>query len=422
VPLTGAFASAVALLNPAGLSFSQNMGGASPPQVIRLVNSGDAPMAISGIRTDGDFAESNACPAVLAPKASCPISLSFQPTTTGERDGYIVVADGAPDSPQKISLVGMATVPSASLSTSRLTFAQNVGSTSGPQQLVLRNTGDGPLTIASIAATGDYAARGLCPVVLGPGASCGIAVTFTPTTTGSRGGSVVITDDADSQPGNQQTIRVNGIGHQPVASFTQTVLRPSANVHAAAPATTVVLTNTGDGPLTVRGVRLSGGAAGEYGQVNNCVRVLAPGAGCAITVSFTPAGFGVQPAQLTIFDDGAGGAQTILLRGLGTGPNALLSASSLNFGSVLVGDASAPEHIILFNSGTGALTISQIVSSDGEFRESDSCPAALPSGGSCMITLTFNPSGTGLRTGSLTIMDDSRSGRVQTVTLLGTGS
>jgi hypothetical protein len=106
VPLTGAFASAVALLNPAGLSFSQNMGGASPPQVIRLVNSGDAPMAISGIRTDGDFAESNACPAVLAPKASCPISLSFQPTTTGERDGYIVVADGAPDSPQKISLVG----------------------------------------------------------------------------------------------------------------------------------------------------------------------------------------------------------------------------------------------------------------------------------------------------------------------------
>src|SRR5207253_1516952 len=163
VPLTGAFANPVALLNPAGLSFSQNMGGASPPQVIRLVNSGDAPMTISGIRTDGDFAESNSCPSVLAPKASCPISLSFQPTTTGERDGYVVVADGAPDSPQKISLLGMATVPSASLSTSRLTFAQNVGLTSGPQQLVLRNTGDGPLTIASIGATGDYAARGLCP-------------------------------------------------------------------------------------------------------------------------------------------------------------------------------------------------------------------------------------------------------------------
>ena len=422
VPLTGAFANPVALLNPAGLSFSQNMGGASPPQVIRLVNSGDAPMTVSGIRTDGDFAESNSCPSVLAPKASCPISLSFQPTTTGERDGYVVVADGAPDSPQKISLLGMATVPSASLSTSRLTFAQNVGSTSGPQQLVLRNTGDGPLTIASIGATGDYAARGLCPVVLAPGASCGIAVTFKPTSAGSRSGAVVITDDADSQPGNQQTVRVTGIGHQPVASFTQTVLRPSASVHAAAPATTLVLTNAGDGPLTVRGVGISGGAAGQYRQVNNCVRVLGPGVSCAITVSFTPAGFGIQAAQLTVFDDAVGGAQAILLRGAGTGPNALLSASSLNFGSIAVGDASAPEHIILFNSGTGALTVSQIGSSGGEFRESDSCPAVLPSGASCMITLTFTPSGSGLRTGGLTIIDDSRSGRVQTVSLLGTGT
>src|SRR5438105_314071 len=422
VPLTGAFANPVALLNPAGLSFSQNMGGASPPQVIRLVNSGDAPMTISGIRTDGDFAESNSCPSVLAPKASCPISLSFQPTTTGERDGYIVVADGAPDSPQKISLLGMATVPSASLSTSRLTFAQNVGSTSGPQQLVLRNTGDGPLTIASIGATGDYAARGLCPVVLAPGASCGIAVTFKPTSAGSRSGAVVITDDADSQPGNQQTVRVTGIGHQPVASFTQTVLRPSASVHAAAPATTLVLTNAGDGPLTVRGVGISGGAAGQYRQVNNCVRVLGPGVSCAITVSFTPAGFGIQAAQLTVFDDAVGGAQAILLRGAGTGPNALLSASSLNFGSIAVGDASAPEHIILFNSGTGALTVSQIGSSGGEFRESDSCPAVLPSRASCMITLTFTPSGSGLRTGGVTIIDDSRSGRVQTVSLLGTGT
>lgn len=422
VPLTGAFANPAALLNPAGLSFSQNMGSASPPQMIRLVNSGDAPMTISGIRTDGDFAESNTCPAVLAPKASCPISLSFVPTTTGERDGYVVVADGAPDSPQKISLVGMATVPSASLSATRLTFNQNVGSSSGAQQFVLRNTGDGPLTIASIGATGDYSARGLCPPVLAPGASCGIAVTFTPSATGTRSGTVVITDDAQSLLGSQQTVRVTGLGHQPVASFNQNVLRPSANARAAAPTTTVVLTNAGDGPLTIRGAGITGGAAAQYRQVNNCVRVLAPGASCTISVSFTPTAFGVQPAQLTVFDDGAGGSQTILLRGVGTGPNALLSVSSLNFGSVAVGDVSAPEHIILLNSGTGPLSISQIVVSGGEFQESNACASALPSGGSCMITLTFTPSGTGLRTGGLTIIDDSRSGSVQTVTLLGTGT
>jgi len=132
-------------------------------------------MHLSAIREDGDFTQSNNCPPVLA-AASCLITITFSPSTLGERDGYIVVADDSADSPQRIQVMGVATMALGHLGPDRLNFSQNVGASSAPQTVTLANRGDGPLGIFAIAATGDFKASPHChrscsPVSPAPSAS-----------------------------------------------------------------------------------------------------------------------------------------------------------------------------------------------------------------------------------------------------------
>jgi len=63
------------------------------------------------------------------------------------------------------------------------------------QTVTLTNSGTSALTISSIATSGDFAQTNTCPVspaTLAAGADCAISVTFTPTTTETRRGSVTL--------------------------------------------------------------------------------------------------------------------------------------------------------------------------------------------------------------------------------------
>ena len=412
VPLTGSLAQPAASFNSQSLIFTQNLGSSSGSETIRLVNTGQAPLHLSAIREDGDFSQSNNCPPVLAPGASCAITITFIPSTLGERDGYIVIADDSADSPQRIQVMGVATMALSHLGPDRLNFSQNVGASSAPQIATLTNRGDGPLTIAAIAATGDFKAAPHCPPQLLPGLSCTIDVTFAPQAGGARTGSLVVTDDANAAPGSSDVVRLTGFAFQPMATLSSGLLSPGANVGGTAAPQVVTVTNTGDGVLTIRAIGISGAAAGEYTQTSNCLRALAPGASCSITVGFAPHGYGVRAATLTLYDDGPGGAQAISLRGTGTGARPLLSSGYLNFGAATPGSPTLPQNVILFNSGNGPLSISSISLSGSDFTMSTNCGSTLAARASCTITVTFLPQATGARSGVVTIIDNAGTQRI----------
>ena len=81
-----------------------------------------------------------------------------------------------------------------------------IGSTG--QYVVISNLPNG-LAISSISTTGDYTQTNTCPATLTFGASCVISVTFTPSTSGSRPGTLTITDNASGSP---HVIPLAGIG------------------------------------------------------------------------------------------------------------------------------------------------------------------------------------------------------------------
>ena len=94
-------------VSPASLNFpGQLLGSTSAAQQIKLSNTGNAALSISGISSSGDFTQSNNCGSSLAANSSCSISLSFKPSTGGNRTGTLSVTDNAAQSPQTVNLSG----------------------------------------------------------------------------------------------------------------------------------------------------------------------------------------------------------------------------------------------------------------------------------------------------------------------------
>jgi hypothetical protein len=131
--------------------------------------------------------------------------------TSGALPSGIVAADFNGDGGLDL---GSATVllnePVIGLTPSSLTFAaQKVGTTSAAQVITVDNPGATPLKITSITISGDFSETNNCPSKLTVGKSCTINVSFTPTQTGTRTGTLSIKDSALS---SVQKIPLTGSG------------------------------------------------------------------------------------------------------------------------------------------------------------------------------------------------------------------
>jgi hypothetical protein len=94
----------------------------------------------------------------------------------------------------------------------------------------------------------------------------------------------------------------------------------------------------------------------------------------------------------------------------------------LTWGTVPLNQTGAKKVVTLTNTGTTTLDISSITTS-GDFSQTTSplpCGSTLAAGKSCKIDVTFTPTQLGVRTGTLTLTDNSPSSP-QTVALSGTG-
>lgn len=133
-----------------------------------------------------------------------------------------VSAVGAPGGGQQKPPAVRAAV---TLSSTSLTFpAQPVGSVSPPQKVTLTNSGQAPLAITSVTASGDYrvsvnTCRGSIPV----GKTCTMSVIFNPKAPATRAGAVLIRNNA---PGSPHRVVLSGKG----SDFSVSVSPGSASV------------------------------------------------------------------------------------------------------------------------------------------------------------------------------------------------
>ena len=115
-----------------------------------------------------------------------------------------------------------------------------------------------------------------------------------------------------------------------------------------------------------------------------------------------------------------GGTDAFVFRiGPSTEPGVLLNPSQLQFPLQSIGTVSQPQTIQLRNPGGATLSISSLTVS-GDFAETNDC-SNLAQNSQCTILVTFSPTADGLRSGTITILDNAV-GSSQTVALTGTGS
>ncbi len=383
----------LAEIDPAGISelFATYMGGSNYDQPS---SGGMALDAAGNIYIVGGTASTD-----------FPVTTSaFQSLFAGNMDGFLVK-------------IGSASAPAVSLTPIPLSYAsQALGSTSPAQTVLLRNMGSSPLSISSITAVGDFSENDNCGNDVSAAGNCTLSISFTPTAPGSRSGAVVIQDDAAGAP---HTISLSGIGLGAAVGLTPAILTfPSQPVGTSSGVQTVALSNTGNSSLSLSGIQISG----DFSETNNCPASLAPSANCAIGVTFTPAGVGSRVGTITITDNAFDNPQTVALTGTGATltPSASLSPATLSFPTEPLGSASTSQTVTLTNTGSATLSISRIQIA-GDFSQTNNCPGNLAAGSNCSIQVTFTPTSSGSRTGTLTITDNG-SNSPQAASLSGTGA
>ncbi len=212
----------------------------------------------------------------------------------------------------------------------------------------------------------------------------------------------------------------------PVSQGSNTTLTVSVKNGGPSQATGVVLTNNLPSGLTFVSDSASQGSCSGTGTLTCNLDSLAAGSMATVTIVGTPTSVGAfsDSASVTANEsdpnptNNTGAATITVLQ-----PPPTVSPSSLSFGSQSLGSTSAPQTVTLGNPAGSTLSISAITIGGtdlADFAQTNNCGNTLAVGASCTISVTFKPTASGLRSGTLSIADNA-SGSPQTVSLTGTG-
>jgi hypothetical protein len=302
-----------------------------------------------------------------------------------------------------------------------------IGASSGSQSYTVTNTGTGPSGPVSVAITGtnagDFAeGSSTCGSPIAAGSSCTVSVRFAPAAAGARSATL----SATASPGGSVSSALHGTG------VVKALLAVSPSTFDYGPVVvgmnsateTYTVTNTGQatsGPLTVS----TGGTDPASFPLDSttCGAKLVVGASCTVLMHFAPPVTGADDATLSVTAS-PGGTATASLQGTGITPAALsIDPMTFDYGDVAAGSASADQTYTVTNTGqgnSGPVSVTVSGANPADFSvDATTCGAALPTAGSCTVSVSYAPAATGTSTATLSVT--ASPGGAATASLQGTG-
>ncbi|HEY0192861.1 MAG TPA: choice-of-anchor D domain-containing protein [Kofleriaceae bacterium] len=454
----GPYSGATLTANPTSLAFgAQAVATTSAAKTVTVSNSGTAAANLGSITTgSAEFlVASSTCGATLAVGSSCTVGVTFKPSAAGARSASLSFGGLA-----SVALSGTGTIsgPALSANPGSLDFgSQTTGTASAAKTITLSNPGSSATTLTGVTSTsGEFAIQSnSCGSSLAAGASCTVALAFTPSASGTRTASLNVASNA---PGSPLAIGLTGTGV--VLSGNQAKGKPitASSTNGPFPATNAVdgdassywesangsfpqsltvdlgtaipvgrvilklppstdwatrnqpfsvLTSTDNATFTTR--------ASSAGVFNPAV------AGNTVTADFTAVS--AQYVRITI--TGNTGWPAGQISELEVWPGSLApttltaSPTSLSFASQTVGTTSGTQTVTVRNTGTTTATLSGVTTGSSEFAQTNTCGASLAAAATCTVSVSFTPAASGARSATLTV---NNSGSPLTVGLSGTGA
>jgi uncharacterized repeat protein (TIGR03803 family) len=191
-------------------------------------------------------------------------------------------------------------------------------------------------------------------------------------------------------------------------------------------AQSITVTNSGKATLVFGpgAVTISGANAVEFAiSSDTCSGATIPvSATCFASVTFTPLIGGTSNTVITFADNAPNALQTVGIDGTGVVPipSVTLTPSSLTFPTQADGTTSPAQPVTLTNSGPGLLNITDI-SATANFSETNNCGSSLPTGATCTLNVSIEPSAGGPVVGTVSVSDNAY-GSPQSVALSGMGA
>ncbi len=203
-----------------------------------------------------------------------------------------------------------------SVSPSALNFGSvATGSKSSAQTVTVSNPTGSAASVSSIAATGDFSQTNTCGSSIAAGGSCTVSVTFAPTATGSRTGTLTVNAGGVTNAVSLSGTGTSSSGGSATLSASPTsVAFGSEAVRSTTAAQKVTVTNTGSAAASISSIS----AGAPFAQTSTCGTSIAAGASCTVSVTFTPTAAGGASASLTVASNATNPSLTVPLTGTGT--------------------------------------------------------------------------------------------------------
>ncbi len=208
--------------------------------------------------------------------------------------------------------------------------------------------------------------------------------------------------------------------------FADTIINASSDMEE------IVVSNVGDGSLSINTVRLGGTNSNQFSIItDSCsTAVLPKGDVCKIYVDFRPTSVGSKSAVLEIIsNDKKNPTYSVSLSGKGISPTQgaiSVDRQKIDFGLVKVGMESQPQSVLVTNVGTKDLSISDVYLDGNDIIsfeiKSDNCKGkSIVPNSTCTISLSFKPQSLGNKDAELHIDSDDPTKPTVKVILSGSG-
>lgn len=282
----------------------------SDAQTLTLTNQGGANLSINSITLEGDFSQSNDCPAELPAGRNCDIQVVFAPQTLGSLTGSLAINTNLGITTIALSGTSRSTnISDLEISVSELSFSDTqINTSSESQTLTLTNQGEIDLTINNVNIDGDFILTDNCGTQIIAGGSCDLQIVFAPQQEGTASGSLSI----DSEWG-VTTVALSGSTAasnndtptdpvNPPVNATDLVFSVSelsfddVEVDRTTQPQTLTLSNPGSTTVSINTLSVDG----DYVLTDNCGLQIVAGASCDVQIAFSPRSTGASSGSLTI--------------------------------------------------------------------------------------------------------------------------
>lgn len=355
------------LSTPLLVTLPSELCGTSLDTSITIVNTGGAPLEITGaafIANDEGFSllppmPSPGAPRVVAPGESATLAMRFAPASTGDKRATLELLSNAADAPTRVELRGrreqidVAATPMVSFPDDGRPFPRDT-------TVVVRNTGSVDIELVSASLNGDVSSYDVpaaqFPIAIAAGAEAGVAVRLLDAPGAAALRARLTLAYGPTCDSGRIAIDLLAAGTGPELLLIGPDLLQLVCPDDVSRDTTIWLRNEGNDTLVITGVSIGGTASASFSVDAVVPFSIAPSDDTTLTVRFAASIAGDYTAELAVESNSSHGTEWMML----IGRRERLELASVPGRITLTGDAPGTPlngSVIVANNGTVAMGI-----------------------------------------------------------------